>query len=324
MRRLAIFAGVVACSGGGFVAEEGAPPSRAPDGAVIARVGDSPITDRDFAMAAARRPDAAAGDEAMRREVLEELITDEVLFQEATTRGLYRDPKVRRTMVSLLIRKEVYDRAYQEEISDEELEAYFEAHEEDFVIPEKAQVRRIFVRFGEERDREEALELMTDLRRQIIRDPGKFGALAEKHSQDTFHRRGGDLGLITQEGKPGLPQAVVDKAFALRPGQLSDVFETEGGFNLVLTVLRRDAIERTFDQMKGMVMRQVRAQRVKEMKERFVEQLRANYDVTVDEETLDNTYVQVEAVAPTLDPRELLDTMQSGEDDPDAPEEEEP
>ncbi|MEO0604299.1 MAG: peptidylprolyl isomerase, partial [Myxococcota bacterium] len=211
--RLVLFAGMWACSGGGFVAEEGAPPSREPDGAIIARVGENPITDRDFAVAAARRPDAAAGDDETRREVLSELITDEILFQEATTRGLYRDPKVRRTMVSLLIRKEVYDRAHQEEIPEEELQAYFEEHESDFVIPEKAQVRRIFVRIDEDRDEEAAKELMTDLRRQLIRDPGKFGALAEKHSEDAYQRRGGDLGLITREGKPGVPTAVVDKAF---------------------------------------------------------------------------------------------------------------
>lgn len=315
MRLAAIMAGLWACGGGGFVAEEGAPPSRAPDGAVIARVGEAPITDRDFAEAAARLPDAAAGDEARRREVLDELVTDEILFQEATERGLYRDPKVRRTMVSLLIRKEVYDRAHQEEIPEEELKAYFDEHEQDFTIPEKAQVRRIFVRIDDDRDEEAAQELMTDLRRQLIRDPGKFGSLAEKHSEDAYQRRGGDLGLITREGKPDVPQAVVDKAFELRPGQLSEVFATDDGLNLVLTVLRRDAIERTYDQMKGMVMRQVRAQRVKEMKQRFVDQLRRDYDVSIDEETLANTYVQVEAAAPTVDPRELLRTLQSGDDE---------
>ncbi|MEO0605265.1 MAG: hypothetical protein AAF211_27800, partial [Myxococcota bacterium] len=81
-----------------------------------------------------------------------------------------------------------------------------------------------------------------------------------------------------------------------------------------LTVLRRDAIERTYDQMKGMVMRQVRAKRVKEMKQRFVDELRSGYSVDIDEETLANTYVQVEAAAPTVDPAELLRTLKSGDD----------
>ena len=188
-------------------------------------------------------------------------------------------------------------------------------------FPRRRRVRRIFVRIEDEEAREATEELMSDLRRQLIRDPGKFGALAEKHSEDDYQRRGGDLGLITRAGKPGIPEAVIDKAFELRPGQLSDVFETDDGLNLVLTVLRRDAIERTYDQMKGMVMRQVRAQRVKEMKERFVEELRRNYNVTVDQETLANTYVQVEAAAPTVDPRELLRTLQSGDAEPGEPEE---
>ncbi|MEN0064927.1 MAG: peptidylprolyl isomerase [Myxococcota bacterium] len=313
-RLVAIFAGLWACNGSSLVDEEGAPPSRAPDGAVIARVGEAPITDRDFAAAAAEQPDAAAGEDLdERRAVLDELIENEILFQEAIKRDLYRDPKVRRNMVGLLIRKEVYDRVHAEEIPEEELKAYFEAHQNDFVIPEKAQVRRIFVRVDDDRDLNTAKSLMTDLRRQIIRDPGKFVALAEKHSEDAYARRGGELGLITREGKPGIPQLVVDKAFDLRAGQLSDVFETDQGLNLVLTVLRRDAIERTYDQMKGMVMRQVRAQRRKEMKTTFVEQLKQRYSVDIDEKTLANTYVQVEAAAPTVDPRELLETMKSGD-----------
>ncbi len=288
--------------------EPGEPPSRAPDGAIIAKVGQGFVTDQDFAEAASRQPKAAEGmDLDARKDVLEQLITDEILFQEATERGLYRDPKVRKIMVSLLIREEVYDRIREEEIPEDDLRAFYELHKEDFVIPEKVQVRRIFVRIGEERTAEEAAALMKDLRDQIRKEPARFGELAERYSEDPYKRRGGDLGLVTREGKPGVPDEVFDTAFSLRAGQLSSVFEAGGGLNLVLTVSRRDRLERSFEQLKGSVMRKMRNDRFQEMTQAYIEEVKGRYEVTIDEQTLANTAVQVQAAPPNVDPRELLD-----------------
>src|SRR5262245_61432616 len=76
-----------------------------PADGVIAKVGDAVITAQDFAAAAARA--TPAGPELTkeeRRKVLDDLVTEEVLFQEAVAKGLYRDPKVRKIMVNLLLR----------------------------------------------------------------------------------------------------------------------------------------------------------------------------------------------------------------------------
>ena len=288
--------------------EIGAPPSRVADGATIARVGDGAITDLQFAEAASRDTDAAEGANlAARREVLESLITDEILFQEAIDREIFRDPKVRKIMVSLLIREEVFDRIRETEIPVDELERYFEANRELFVVPEKVQVRRIFVRVGEERTLEAAQELMAGLRKQLQRDPAKFGEIAEKLSEDPFRRRGGDIGLLDRSGKPGVPDEVVDKAFALRVGQLSEVFEAGGGLNLVLSVSRRDRIERSFEQMKGTVSRKMKNETFQEKTEEFIAGIRGRHPVEIDEDKLANTYVQVQAAAPQMNAAELLD-----------------
>ncbi|MBX2798813.1 MAG: peptidyl-prolyl cis-trans isomerase [Myxococcales bacterium] len=296
------------CLGASSPLDPGAPPTRAPDGAVIATVGDGQVTDLDFAEAASRRPAAAEGlDLDARRNVLEELITDEILFQEATRRELYKDPKVRKIMVSLLIREEVFDRIRNEEIPESELRSYYEAHQDDFTVPAKVQVRRIFMAVPEGEDPAPAKKTMEGLRAQIRKDPAKFGELAERHSEDPFKRRGGDLGLLTREGKQGVPTGVVDKAFALRAGQLSEVFEAGGGLNLVLTVSRRDRLERSFDQMKGSVMRRMKNDRFQEMTEQYTAEVRSRYGVDIDEMVLRNTAVQVQAAPPNVDAKELLE-----------------
>lgn len=300
--------------------EPGAPPTRAADGAPIARVGDRVITDLQFAAAASRTPEAAAGgDLTARRAVLDKLISDEMLFQEAVTREVYKDPKIQKMMVSLLIREAVFDRIRLTEIPESDLEDYFETHRETFMVPEKVQVRRIFVRVGEERDLEEAKELMAGLRKQLRRSPAKFGELAENHSEDSYRRRGGDIGLVDRSGKAGVPPEVIDVAFSLGVGQLSEVFEAGGGLNLVLAVSRRDPIEREFAQMKGTVLRTMKNETFQQKTQEFVDEIRARYDVQIDEETLANTYVQVQAAAPNMNAAELLDVTAPRPDQPVTP-----
>ena len=52
---------LVACDNPAGPLEPGEPPSRAPDGAVIAKVGDGFVTDQDFAAAASRQPQGRRG-----------------------------------------------------------------------------------------------------------------------------------------------------------------------------------------------------------------------------------------------------------------------
>ncbi len=66
-----------------------------------------------------------------------------------------------------------------------------------------------------------------------------FAELAQTHSQDAFTReQGGDLGYFPR----GIltSQAVEDAAFALQPGQVSDVVESELGYHIVQVVDRVD------------------------------------------------------------------------------------
>lgn len=272
----------------------GAPPTQTPNGKIVATVGPGFVTDEEFAEAASRS--VGPGEELSiekRKEVMEKLVTEEVLFQEATARGLYRDPKVRKIMVNLLLREEIYADVRGLEISPEELEAYYSDHREEFVVPEKVQVKRIFIRYGEgSRTKDEAEALAKDIRKQLVADSSKFKELAEQHSDDPYKRRGGDLGYLSRDGKPGVPAEVVDKAFSLGVGQLSQPFEAGDGFNVVMVAAKRDAIERSFDQMKGSVLRRLKNDRFQELTDEFVAAARARYDVNVDEAALAATTVQ--------------------------------
>ncbi len=80
------------------------------------------------------------------------------------------------------------------------------------------------------RTKEEARQLAEKLRTQAT-DAASFSKLAQQHSDDPGSRpKGGDLGHFQRES---MVKPFADAAFALAPGQVSQVVETQFGFHVI-------------------------------------------------------------------------------------------
>ncbi len=252
--------------------------------APVVVVGDGSVTAAEVQERARTRLTAeAAQDPAQRRELLEDLIDEELMLQEARRRGVDHDPKVEKVMINTLLRDQVYGNVKNADFTDATLRAWFDAHRSEFDVPEKRQVRRLLVKVGEGRTDAQARKDIELLRKATLADPEQFGDLCSAHSEDPYKRRGGDVGFVTAEGKPGLDATVVEVAFKLQEDALSEPFRTPEGWNLVRVEARRDPIQRTFEQMKGSVLRKVKSQALDALQEKFVARLRAATPPKVDE-----------------------------------------
>jgi parvulin-like peptidyl-prolyl isomerase len=263
-------------------------PATGPSSPVIARVADIEITAEEFE-AAAQRTAPKEGEvftPEERKEILDKLVVEKMLYAEARKQNIDRDPKVQKVMVNTLLRQDVYASVRNSDFTDEELVAYFEAHKDEFVVPEKVQVRRIFIKVGDRRTDAEAKALADDLRAKILKNPESFKDLAAEHSEDPYRRRGGDLGFVSNEPKPGVDPEVITKAFALEVGQVSEPFLAGGGYNIVMNAAKRERVDRTFEQMKGAVLRKVKNDKYKTLYDDYVAKIRGNYTVTVDDAAL--------------------------------------
>jgi hypothetical protein len=272
-------------------------PSKAVIGSTLATVDGHPIGTREFDPQAVRRA-GPSGDLPLeaRLEVMEDLVDEKLLYIEALRRDLDLDPKIQKMMVNTLLKEEVYSSVRTADISEDELRAYFEEHKEEFVVPEKLQVKRILVKPKGEETPDDARARAEEIRSEVAARPGDFKALAQQHSQGPFARRGGDMGYVTMEGKPGVDPAVVAHAFTIGRGDVSDVFETRDGWNILHIASKRDKVERTFEQMRGSVLRKVKAEKYRELYESYVAGLRSKAAIDINSKKLEKH--TIDAVRP--------------------------
>ena len=257
-------------------------------GTILAMVNGTAVGERDYKRAASRKApsNGSSLNEKEKSEVLDKLVSEELLFQEAFQRGLYRDPKVRKVMVNALLREDVYSKVRNSDFSEEQIKAYYEEHKDEFAIPEKVQISRILIKVTEDRDDQAALAEAERIYKQVRSNDTSFRDIASKLSEGPYKRRGGDVGFISRKGKPGLDEQLVEKAFSMKRGQISKPFKTKDGYNIIYLKERRDAMERGFQQMKGSVLRKLKNEKLTQMYEEYTTSLEVSAEITKSAEKL--------------------------------------
>ncbi|BCA80297.1 peptidylprolyl isomerase [Desulfuromonas sp. AOP6] len=117
--------------------------------------------------------------------------------------------------------------------SDEDLEKYYRRHLDLFEINEQAKISHILIKAAAGTSTE-SLEKKRLLAQKIVEEirAGKdFATLARKHSDDArTAANGGAMGYVTRDQ---LNREVAEAAFALKPGDLSEVVQTSEGFHII-------------------------------------------------------------------------------------------
>lgn len=110
-----------------------------------------------------------------------------------------------------------------------------------------------------------------------IKAGADFAALARQYSDDPGTRtRGGDLGLFSRDTHtPGFDEA----AFALKPGQISPIVETDYGFHIIKVVERKAERTRSFDEVRASLEQQLLARKQAEHLSRWLETRRREANI---------------------------------------------
>ncbi|HWE25368.1 MAG TPA: peptidyl-prolyl cis-trans isomerase [Myxococcales bacterium] len=267
-------------------------------GPVVAHVGNDVITAEDFK----RRMDeqtpflrARYNSVERKKELLHALIRNELLAQEAQREGLDKSPGVRdamkRAMIQELIKKQLDEKASGSDIPDAELKAFYEAHIDDYVKPERARVYHIFLAAKDAKEKAQAkakaTALIKDIReREKKGEPNAFEKTAMKESKDQLSApMGGDLRFVSKEelAKAHGPE-VANAAFDLKtPGEIAGPVETPNGVEIVKLQVKTVALNRSFEEAKEAIRGRMARDRRSKQYDEFVKKLEDGGKVSIDE-----------------------------------------
>jgi peptidyl-prolyl cis-trans isomerase C len=120
-------------------------------------------------------------------------------------------------------------------ITDAEIKEFYEKNPDQF---SGVRASHILIRPDgfDEASKKKAREATEDVLKQA-RSGADFAELARKHSSDGSAQQGGDLGFFT---KGSMVPEFSKAAFALQPGQISDVVETQFGYHIIKVAERKD------------------------------------------------------------------------------------
>lgn len=234
------------------------PWARAAGGDVVAEVNGAPITRDAFYEAL----EAAVG-----AQVLDQLITETLVLQagkelkapvtddevdealaalraaypseeiyQATLAayGLNEERLARQLRLSMILERLATQNVT---ITDEEVAAYFEEHQEELAHPERVRARHILVE-----TREEAESII-----EALEKGESFEELAAQHSLDAATKgNGGDVGFFSRSDN--LVASFKEAAFALQVGQVSEPVESPYGYHVIQVTEREEARPATLEE----------------------------------------------------------------------------
>jgi peptidyl-prolyl cis-trans isomerase D len=120
----------------------------------------------------------------------------------------------------------------QETVPADELRKWYDGHLAQYQQAEQRQASHILITAGKDaKEREAARKKAEEVRKEVLKSPDKFAELAKKYSQDPgSSEQGGDLGSF---GRGAMVKPFEDAVFKLKPGEVSDVVETEFGYHVI-------------------------------------------------------------------------------------------
>ena len=150
-------------------------------------------------------------------------------------------------------------------VTDDELTAYYEQNKNRFTNQEARRVSHILIEASadaSQAERAEARKQAEALAAQARQDPAQFAELARANSQDAGSAdAGGSLGWISR----GIMVAPFeDAAFALAPGAVSDVVQTDFGFHVIKVDEVREQSVKPLAEVRDELAEEIRMQKAGE------------------------------------------------------------
>jgi peptidyl-prolyl cis-trans isomerase C len=154
------------------------------------------------------------------------------------------------------------------QVTDDEITEFFTANPQFFSIDEQVHARHILIRVEPDATDDQLRQSFERAQRARARaiTGEDFATLARELSDGPGAPDGGDLGFFT---KSRMIEPIADAAFALQPGEISPVVQTQFGYHVIKVEERRPPgelpLDQARDQARSMIVNQKTMEKVGEL-----------------------------------------------------------
>jgi len=170
---------------------------------------------------------------------LNQQIAGEALIGEVELRDLFLEQNARMAAEWVGVLYSDVELAEGEVADDASVQAWYEAHQEEFRQESQARVRLVTTaKQASEADEAEVLSILAEIRQDIAEGRISFEEAARTYSEDTSAATGGDLGFLDRNR---MAPAFTEVAFDLAVRDISEPVRTQFGYHLI------ECIDETLD-----------------------------------------------------------------------------
>ncbi|MDD5542562.1 MAG: peptidylprolyl isomerase [Acidobacteriia bacterium] len=163
-------------------------------------------------------------------------------------------------------------------ISKADERRYYETHGAEFQEPERYHIEEILVKN----------EPLAEAVLQMLAKRKSFESLAQKYSENSMAKRGGDLGWFA---RGELPEQLEKAVWGLKPGAHSQIVKTDYGFHIFKVKEIRAGYQLSFDAARPGIQTALGQEHKNEILAQTIERLRKETPPTIEVQKLDFKYI---------------------------------
>lgn len=152
----------------------------------------------------------------------------------------------------------------QVKMSDDEVRVYYDDHLTEFQNPKTVEARHILIKVDQDAAPEQVAEAKKRIENILLKakEGQDFAELAKQYSEGPSKDKGGYLGTFNRES---MVKPFADKAFSMKPGEISEPVRTQFGWHLIKVENVNEASTTPFEGAKEDIRKKLSEERAKQL-----------------------------------------------------------
>lgn len=158
-------------------------------------------------------------------------------------------------------------------VTEEENKSFYETNPQYFKQPEQVKASHILIKVDSKADDAQKAQAREKIQKiqQKLKNNEDFAALAKEYSEGPSKSKGGDLGFF---GRGQMVKPFENAAFIMKPGEISDIVETQFGYHLIQVTEKKAEQTILYEEVKEKISQYLKQQKTNQEVQTYIQKLR--------------------------------------------------